>query len=539
MNERLNNIFHQNANEFYIRNELGKEQWIQVSGSKELNGAKAEFGVGLIDQDKIDSVFYDVAWDLDSKDGYPGFRYDDGEESVYYRNCSEDDGKEVLIFERDYYGLKPSTVEISEEFRLLNNLYYDKEENSYYSINKYGQSDLAVRIENQSIFIKLVYLMRYIAAKQKVLLLFFDIQFEIEGSLSENGLVEFSKNNIKEGDLYYSINGFDINNAKTYSRLIGKKIIKPREKKTCGYWPFEKEREYIDYIIGANEYGEAVYYNSNPNKLGNYFGGNTDAPHYLTPVFFKKEVLHKYISEPSKYTVSDGYLSCGYLWGVSIDTDHRDYVMVYLGDLGRDLPECEQDYWKSFNVLTDEKISKSSIMKDFMNVACSPEIADSKFKDLYLTVNDRWENKFGWPLFNPLTQNDKYNFDYLRIPLTNGQEEFDQQVLALNKVLIDSLNEKKIEMEIIIQDGMKGISKLEEWIKNKKIEGYEKHILFLRDLQKLRSTGTGHRKGKEYDKIALKFHLSESNKKADFERILLEAISFLEYMFSLSESVVQ
>ena len=31
--------------------------------------------------------------------------------------------------------------------------------------------------------------------------------------------------------------------------------------------------------------------------------------------------------------------------------------MAYLGDLWAHLPESEQDYWKSFNVLTDERMN--------------------------------------------------------------------------------------------------------------------------------------------------------------------------------------
>ena len=49
------------------------------------------------------------------------------------------------------------------------------------------------------------------------------------------------------------------------------------------------------------------------------------------------------------------------------------------------------------------------------------------------------------------------------------------------------------------EDSQKGISKLEKWLKKTDCKGYEIHIRFLRDLQELRSTGTGHRKGKKSD----------------------------------------
>ncbi len=45
---------------------------MQVSGNKNLNGADAAFWCGLIDIDKLDSVFRDIGWDIDSRTGYPG-----------------------------------------------------------------------------------------------------------------------------------------------------------------------------------------------------------------------------------------------------------------------------------------------------------------------------------------------------------------------------------------------------------------------------------------------------------------------------------
>lgn len=49
---------------------------------------------------------------------------------------------------------------------------------------------------------------------------------------------------------------------------------------------------------------------------------------------------------------------------------------------------------------------------------------------------------------------------------------------------------------------IRGISKLKTWFNENKIDGFEEHISFHRNLQELRSAGTGHRKGKNYDKIS-------------------------------------
>ncbi len=522
-------LFSQKENENYIQNTYGTEQWVPVYGHRDLNEADAGFFCGLINLENLNKVFRDHSWDIHNGDCFPGFPYDGGDVK-YCRNTCEEEGKEILVYERDFFGIKPPVIEIVEEFRLLNNLYFNEEDNSYYSIKEDGQVDQAVRILHKAVLVKLNYLIRYISAKQKALVLFFDIRYRQKGSLKQNDFEEFSKE-YKTNDIFYSIWSGELGYPlESFSIIMGKKIIRPRPQETCGYWPYEKARAYVDYIIGIDENGENKCFTSNPDKLSNNYGANPQAPHYLTPVFFKKEVLHKYYADPQKYKIENGRLECGYLWGISIDVDHKDYVMAYLGDLGRDLPESEQDNWKSYNVLTDETISRSSFLRDFLNIATSPEIADVKFKNLYKGLNKEWEENLGWPLFLPLQPGDEYNLDNLRIPLSESQEEFDQQVLALNKLLVDSLNEKQLSKEITVITDMKGISKFQEWCLVKGMIDYEPRISFLRNLQELRSSSTGHRKGKGYKKIGKEFGIDENNLRDVFESILVQGIDFLSYL---------
>ncbi len=42
-----------------------------------------------------------------------------------------------------------------------------------------------------------------------------------------------------------------------------------------------------------------------------------------------------------------------------MDNDHADRVIVFLGDLGRDLPKASEDYWHSFNIAPDSKLSET------------------------------------------------------------------------------------------------------------------------------------------------------------------------------------
>lgn len=139
-----------------------------------------------------------------------------------------------------------------------------------------------------------------------------------------------------------------------------------------------------------------------------------------------------------------------------------------------------------------------------------------------------------WDLYLPLSAEDQYNLTQIRIPLGNSQPEFDQLVLALVKVLIDALNEKQLIVPGDGQSDIKGISKIEKWLQSNGAVGYANHIAFLRNLQKLRSTGFGHRKGKEYSRISKTFGLSEKSKIDVFEAIIQKANAFLKYMKTTS-----
>ena len=133
----------------------------------------------------------------------------------------------------------------------------------------------------------------------------------------------------------------------TSGSIVGKKYVLP------GPMPTEKAKKpelYQEFTIDTDGSGKPVRQTCDPDKLANYFGKNPDAPHYFTSVFFRGEVLAKYYADPAKYSVEDGYLRCGSLWELRMDNDHTDVVVVFLGDLGRDLSEAERNYWLSFNI---------------------------------------------------------------------------------------------------------------------------------------------------------------------------------------------
>lgn len=79
-----------------------------------------------------------AAW---RSDGYPEF-FNSTERTVFQRFIIHKDYVEPIMFYREFYGVKKNHVEISEEFRLLINMYFNQRNNSYYAVLDSGNCDV-------------------------------------------------------------------------------------------------------------------------------------------------------------------------------------------------------------------------------------------------------------------------------------------------------------------------------------------------------------------------------------------------------------
>ena len=316
------------------------------------------------------------------------------------------------------------------------------------------------------------------------------------------------------------------------SRLLGKKLLPPLPLEDCGIWPFdESPKTFQEYIVSVNEDGTPIHYTCDPAVLDN-LGKRPGMPHYLTAVHFRKAVLAKYYDHPEKYSVGDGYVGCAGLWHLRMDNDRDDGVIVFLGDLGRLAPE-EQAYWKSFNVPPEGKLSATAWQRGFMAEPADPERPDLLFKLKYTRLQESWEKRHGWPLFLTLHEADAHAWKRMRIPLTDSQAEFDDLVLALTKVLIDSLNEKALAQELggSLKDE-KGIGKFERYLSSKGYKTKDRDIALLRVLQDLRSASTAHRKGEKFERIARELKLAETSPSTVFRQLLEQVNLMLDELTS-------
>jgi len=469
-------------------------------------------------------------WILTKSSGSPGFMqsWDGGKEVVtYLPTGSSDDGIEPLVLVREFYGAAESTLELDQQFRLFHNLRYDPASNTYMKMNEDGTQTLAVKFTGERMEVRTSLLKHYVAARQVDLLLFIEATVYSSEPAEMPTTDRFTAANFS-GRLDYFRARFS-SSGDHASRYTATKVIPPGPVETCGIWPYEEDDDHFpEFVVGEDDHGRPVRFTCNPDLLANYFGKNPDAPHYLTPVHFRREVLAKYYDNPELYTVEDGYLRCASLWGVQIDNDHADRVVVFLGDIGRDLPASERDHWRGYMVAPDAPISETNLRRSFLAQATDPTAVDLVFRRLYVDATNAWNTRYGWPLFRQPRESDVYLLQQLRLPLNDSQNEFEDAIKVLAKLVSDALNEGAIQKALGTRiENEKGISKFERFLTQ---EGYlhvARDISYLRKVQELRSKVSAHLKGSDYQKMLTKNLGADRGAKA-IRVLLVEGKAFLQ-----------
>ena len=507
----------------------------------------------LIPSVQVEKVLSVSEWDLEFSQGMPSgmIYYKVGREVREYLRYGVDSGVEPLIINRSFHKLRDGYREISEEFRFFHNLYYDGKTGEYIKIDEDGNEDVVAIVKPNHVQIRLKEIRQFLAIKEMHLAVQFIFSESSTYSLEELGFTAGDEDGQDElmcwMQRYGDLDG--IGNCSAFSRLVGKRLIKPLSKAKSGFWPFAEvsEQKYISFIIDAGEDGDEIIYTSNPDELKtpadprNIRGVEEDAPSYLTPVHFHKKVLDKYYQEPSKYAVEDSILRCSSLWSVYIDNHHNDKVCAWLGDLGRDLPYSEQQHWRQYNIPPAGGVSRTYFARQIEAQFANSDRPEYVFKQRYQDLQKASQTHLSWQWLLPLRPTDEYHLQSLRIPATDEQRDFDSLVLNLAKMLIDSLNEESLKKLIPCEKreefkDKRGISLLEAVLNSNSFKGADVHIDFLWKLQNLRSSGSAHRKGRNYLKIAKHFDVENQSLRHVFANILTSASDVLDYFIFLVNS---
>lgn len=335
---------------------IGKEQWQVLYVSADEPAHRFVMWCALLDEKAASRAIGHDSWDLMIGDGKPGFSqsWSDGKEITTYHRFGSRDSVRPLVLYRSFHGAFTQYVEVDEEFRLYHDLAEDKTRGLLLTFDTSGREIEIVRITPNEVRARLKHLRQFQAGTGLHLAIYIDsvrysqipladIPTDEHERVETDGLIRWRRN-VAVCDFRKEF--------ETFSRLLCKVILAPPARDKAGIWPFEDDddQKAVAFIVGGDKDGNAIEHTSDPDTLNNYFGANPGAPHYLTPIYFRREVLAKYFAEPERYKVSDGQLTCLSLWSCQIDNDLDSHVVVFLGDLGRDLPYDERLHWRQFNV---------------------------------------------------------------------------------------------------------------------------------------------------------------------------------------------
>lgn len=500
---------------------LFEQPWITLYRCDE---DEARFS-GLLAPEQVPLALETMTWDLHWNNMRPSIvRYGWGEDAETGYERFPDEGIEPIVIARER-GVGPFFVELAEDIRLYLDL-YPAENGTLVRHGSAGDAEIVAVIATREVRIRKGPLMRYLAARQMYLAIFFDHIVTLPGARS-NPLPEAERYvDVREGDRAWSFGSID-DIGEPISRLCGKRLLAPPPRSMANDGRDDDMDRYAAFIIGEDSDGLAVEYSADPSRLANFFGANPGAPNYLTPVHFRRDVLDRYYHNPGRYKVTDGVVRHDPYWVLRTDDDHHDRVLVFLGDLGRDLPYTEQLHWRAHNVLPDGGLSGTARKRSFDAQFADGEQPEHRFKAAYRRLGDRWDDTHGWPLFLPLAAADQHLLTKLHVPTSDNPAELDAQLLGLAKILVDSLNDRALDVALgAVEPGERSLAKLERYLSGRGYAHTARDVGTLRAIQSLRSTGAAHTRGSGYAKALRRLGL-EGRSAPDVVTILLVSATLM------------
>jgi hypothetical protein len=529
--EKIEGLNHLAFVDWINRKEHLTTDWIIVAKKDKIKENQDFYTISCFasppDKETKELLFSSDSWEINNGFGIPYIEGSLKNEWSFQETVKYTDGKMTLkpfVFNRSFHNYIPNRFEISQPFLLYHEAFWMEEKKEYQFVEETGEIiTLAKHTRNseddESILINTKYLRNYLALTKSYLIRFHDHRRRFDKKMPFNNK-DYNKTT---EDCSYRIEVYNENFMEgflSYSRLLGKDIIKPFEK-PADRFIFEEEN-FMTFIYDVDENGKPIEFSCEEKYLSSYFT-DKGTPHFLTPVYFNKTVLVKYYSEPKRFSVTAHDLTCLSLWSMDIDITKEGLVQVWLGDLNK-LPYNEQLHWKQYNVSPRGTISKYRFEADFEAKYLAPTIEESPISYLlesYTELNLVFEKRYGENLFLELTEHDQHYLKVVRVPLTDEWKEFDEQIQALAKIFCDSLNvkllERIVEKKIDGKEVKGSISLLYFLMQKLNLSGYDTNLLIepLQAIQTIRSTGAAHRKGERFDQSLIKIGiatLSNENK---------------------------
>jgi hypothetical protein len=108
-----------------LKHEFESENWLVVYHQKKDERQNVGFFSALVPNAMVPSVLRNDSWDISIGDGGPEVcvSIEDGEDVWEYHNYTEKGSIQPIVIARFFHNIRPSYIEIQEEFRLFHNLF--------------------------------------------------------------------------------------------------------------------------------------------------------------------------------------------------------------------------------------------------------------------------------------------------------------------------------------------------------------------------------------------------------------------------------
>lgn len=470
-----------------IANNFFEKEWVTIYFSKtdiinddtNLSDHKNDiekylfFWAYIVSPYKINEALSRTERDID--DSYRSVLFIDNSFSSYAK-----DGYEPLttIFRFDEHYPKHYQIRIHEDLIHMFKLYEDRdnEGNVEYITFEDGKTISVIQVRANSIKIRHNYLTTFLAAKKMHLA--FYLKSELNFRIYSDNIIDFDYTVTGHSGITQYLDSNTIINFSVsptgsdfQSWLEGKKII-PYKK----FGTFESTLDYkcADFQIGYDT-DKCCYIYAKPN----------DYQLQHSKVFFKRSVLEKYRKDPD-ICVGPLKISLPPHFELTCDNGGHDYIWTYLKNLCS-LPYSEQQYWSTYCFLPDNTTPSKYFEESQISWKPTMEIPEFLFRELLKQVNSKWEELFGWVLFNPLTRNDQHNALQRCFPLgVNNILAFQDLAKTINLVLSESINSQELNKTQKFQANTKSIMKLSQFLVGKGFDNTE-IVNYLLQIQTIRS----------------------------------------------------
>lgn len=181
---------------------------------------------------------------------------------------------------------------------------------------------------------------------------------------------------------------------------------------------------------------------------------------FLTPVYFKYDVLLKYKYDPH-YSIkinSTTYSSITFEreWNIPFGINSNNRVIMWLGDILA-LPLEEQFYLRSFNILSDHHL-QSAFYDGQINVVWAKKSNEQRLFEAKKNLFEAIKSKYNIDIMSYFDETE-HIFSTINKPIFNSRKAFDNEIIDLNKVFSESFSKSELKkyIEPLIKDNEKEV----------------------------------------------------------------------------------